>query len=540
MAISWRAKFPSISNAAPPISASNAAGWGDLRTQANALFLRGFDREILEEMRGIADGASDAGVKWQGRRLDLVDIVVANVTVELSELRSAMTVTPTGLESFKFEPPSYYEKKRDSVLDHCSAFAATGPATRDGKMVIGHVTWWPLTLAEQTNVWIDVKPENGHRVLMQSYPGGIESGTDWYQNDAGIVLTETTIRQTPFNPQGTPVAFRARMAIQYGGSIDEVVKQLGTRNNGLYTNEWLMGDAKTNEIAMYELGTAHTKLWRSSKNEWFGDTPGFYWGNNNAKDLTIRTEYLPDPQGRPEYIPYVPQVRDLAWQNLYRGYRGQIDEQFAYLAFRTAPLVSASTMDAKVITAEMANQMMVWAAIGKPNQREWVARGGYEKNDGLYPSGYALFTTAPPNQLAEIEQARLNPKPAEPAAARTSRAARRQQFPRPSVEGMDRPRRRLRYLVRRRNHCLPRPAAIRRSGESSRSPPHSVSRPETRPRQRDEPFPHRRDQGRPLPGFPAPQVGRRQVLPSARRLVRREHHEDSKCAELPRQSRSYL
>ena len=148
-------------------------------------------------MRGIADGASDAGVKWQGRRLDLVDIVVANVTVELSELRSAMTVTPTGLESFKFEPPSYYEKKRDSVLDHCSAFAATGPATRDGKMVIGHVTWWPLTLAEQTNVWIDVKPENGHRVLMQSYPGGIESGTDWYQNDAGIVLTETTIRQTP-------------------------------------------------------------------------------------------------------------------------------------------------------------------------------------------------------------------------------------------------------------------------------------------------------------------------------------------------------
>ena len=45
---------------------------------------------------------------------------------------------------------------------------------------------------------------------MQSYPGGIESGTDWYQNDAGVVLTETTIRQTPFNAQGTPVAFRAR------------------------------------------------------------------------------------------------------------------------------------------------------------------------------------------------------------------------------------------------------------------------------------------------------------------------------------------
>src|SRR5438552_2141673 len=36
---------------------ADASGWTQLRTSANALFLRGFDREILEEMRGIADGA---------------------------------------------------------------------------------------------------------------------------------------------------------------------------------------------------------------------------------------------------------------------------------------------------------------------------------------------------------------------------------------------------------------------------------------------------------------------------------------------------
>src|SRR6202040_629433 len=77
---------------------TNAQGWAGLRTTASAFFLRGFDREILEEMRGIAEGASDAGIKWQGRRIDLVDIVVANVTVEMGELRSAMSTTPTGLE----------------------------------------------------------------------------------------------------------------------------------------------------------------------------------------------------------------------------------------------------------------------------------------------------------------------------------------------------------------------------------------------------------------------------------------------------------
>jgi len=379
--------------------------WSDYRTTVNALFLRGFDQEILEEMRGIADGASDAGARWQDRRIDLVDVAVANTTVELGELSGALATTPTGLEGLGLEKPPYANGQHDSVLDHCSAFAATGPATRDGKMVIGHVTWWPLTLAEQTNVMLDIKPAAGHRMLIQSYPGGIESGTDWYQNDAGVVLTETTIEQTPFNVQGTPVAFRARAAIQYSSNIDEVVQHLGTRNNGLYTNEWIIGDAKTNEIAIYDLGTNHTRLWRSSKNEWFGDTPGFYWGDNNAKDLTVRLEDYPDPQGDAGYIPYVPYARDLAWQDLYRKYRGQIDEQFGFLAFRTAPLVSAATMDAKVLTSEMASHFMVWAAIGKPNQREWLpAKWDSSKDDGLYPSGYYLFQQEPSESLRAIVQ----------------------------------------------------------------------------------------------------------------------------------------
>jgi len=398
--------------------------WDDYRTTANALFLRGFDREILEEMRGIAEGASDAGARWQNRRIDLLDIVVANTTVEMGELPSAVATTPTGLEGLNFDTPPY--ARRDSAIDHCSAFAATGPATRDGKMVIGHVTWWPLTLAEQTNVLLDIKPASGHRMLIQSYPGGIESGTDWYQNDAGIVLTETTIEQTPFNPQGTPVAFRARMAIQYSSNIDDVVRYLGTRNNGLYTNEWIMGDAKTNEIAIYNLGTNHTRLWRSSKNEWFGGTPGFYWGDNNGKDLSVRLEDYPDPKGDPDFIPYSPGPRDLAWQELYRKYRGQIDEQFGFLAFRTAPLVSSSTMDAKIATSDMANRLMVWAEIGKPNQREWLPhKWDYANDDGLYPSGYYLFEAEPSASLiSAIQQneklrlsAALDPPPATNAAA---------------------------------------------------------------------------------------------------------------------------
>lgn len=367
--------------------------WDQARTTASALFLHGFDKEILEEMKGIADGASDAGARWHGRRIDLTDMVVVNTTVELGSLKEAIPVTPNGLEGLHLKAPDYATLAK--LLDHCSAFAATGGATRDGHMVIGHTTWWPLTLAEQTNVMLDIKPASGHRVLMQSYAGGIESGTDWYQNDAGVVLTETTIHQSPFNGAGTPVAFRARKAIQYGDNIDKVVEYLGTKNNGLYTNEWLIGDAKSDEIAMYELGTYKTRLYRSSKNDWFEGTEGFYWGNNNAKDLAVRVESEPDPHGAPGYLPYVPTARDLKWQELYRQYKGKIDEQFGFLAFRTAPLVSSTAMDAKIATADMASRMMVWAEFGKPNEREWAPSKGqlaeYSRNDGLYPSGYHMI-----------------------------------------------------------------------------------------------------------------------------------------------------
>ena len=174
--------------------------------------------------------------------------------------------------------------------DHCSAFIATAPATADGKIVFGHITMFSLSFGPHVNVWIDCKPTKGRRFVMQGFPGAVWSSQDYYQNDAGILLCETTINQTPFDSSGEPLTSRAQRAIQYGESIDDVVRILAVKNNGLYSNEWLIGDIKTNEIAMFELGTRQTKLWRSSKDEWFGDVKGIYWGCNNAKDPEVRLE----------------------------------------------------------------------------------------------------------------------------------------------------------------------------------------------------------------------------------------------------------
>src|SRR5262245_19291974 len=117
---------------------SPADAWRLTRTLVNALFVRGHEKEYLEEMKGIADGASDAGARIFGRRVDLLDIVAVNAWPEVETLDSGLRALPTQLEGLRF-PPQPRPTPPPKPM-HCSAFAATGPATRDGKIVFGHIT----------------------------------------------------------------------------------------------------------------------------------------------------------------------------------------------------------------------------------------------------------------------------------------------------------------------------------------------------------------------------------------------------------------
>ena len=87
-------------------SKAPADAWQDLRLLADALFLRRFDSEYLEEMKGIADGAAAAGARWDGRPLDLLDLVTINADVETNFLENALEATATGLEGRRFREPA--------------------------------------------------------------------------------------------------------------------------------------------------------------------------------------------------------------------------------------------------------------------------------------------------------------------------------------------------------------------------------------------------------------------------------------------------
>lgn len=368
-------------------------GWSHTRRLANALFVRKFDREYLEEMQGIADGAAEAGATFDGRKLDLIDIVALNVWAEIDSLDSALDALPTGLEGVKF--PKDQPKAKPAVKgEHCSAFVATGPATADGKIVIGHITMFGLYPARFYNVWLDIKPEKGHRILMQSYPGGIQSGMDYYMNDAGLVVCETTIDQTRFNGDGVPVTQRIRKALQYGSSIDDVVKILQEGNNGLYANEWLIADTKTNEIAMFELGTKTSKLWRSSKGEWFGGTEGFYWGCNNTKDLQVRLEAMPSVLERPENVVWNPSKRDQKWLQFYAKHKGKITAEIGKDIFSTPPICARSSLDAKITSTAMAKELRTHALFGPPLGGTWQPaedKGDYPEMVPLVPNDWTIL-----------------------------------------------------------------------------------------------------------------------------------------------------
>ncbi len=392
-------------------------GWKSVRLISSALFLRRFEPEFLEEMKGIADGAAAAGARVGDRKIDLLDIVAINTEIETSFLDEALDSTPIGLEGKQFQEP--INRAPIPREEHCSAFVATGPATADGKVVIGHITMWNLFHSRFLNVWIDIQPEDGHRVIFQGYPGAIMSGTDFYMNDRGLAVVETTIDQTRFEPESRPLSVRVRRALQYGSSIDDIVAALSAGNNGLYTNEWLMADTNTNEIAMFELGTKDQKLWRSSKQEWFGGTEGFYWGCNNAKDLKVRLETVPSVLGTPVNVMFHPDDRDRAWLAWFDRYRGRIDLAAAQDAFTTPPLAAARSLDVKITTADLMGELSAVARFGPPRSESWrptdAERALYPEIRALIPHDWTHLSVQKESRLtteanSRAETIRLSPE----------------------------------------------------------------------------------------------------------------------------------
>ncbi|HLH03265.1 MAG TPA: C45 family peptidase [Bryobacteraceae bacterium] len=351
--------------------------WSTLRDVAERYFWPKVPEEYQQEIEGIAQG-----LKSHGSKLDTLDLVAMNAYMEFSY---------------------YYgesEKKQArgvaaSVGDHCSAFVATGSYTKDGRIVIGHNNWSDYLSGSRWKMIFDIVPARGHHLIMDGVPGLIHSADDFGINDAGIMITETTIGNFHgFNRNGVPEFARARKAMQYSESIDDFAHLMEQGNNGGYANTWLVGDRKTNEIARLELGLKNVTLERTSD--------GYYVGSNfpiNPKLIAEETDFPINDPNTPNL------VRKRRWDQLMAENKGKIDVQTGK-KFETDhydvitkeidpnerticghidrsprgmkgwqdPYGPAGAVEAKVADSAMAEKMSFVAGAGKPCGVEFHAR----------------------------------------------------------------------------------------------------------------------------------------------------------------------
>lgn len=370
--------------------------WAFYRNAAKTMLWPHIDPEYQQELSAIAEG-----VQAKGYKLDVWDIVAINATMELSEYYVPwLDKQQHAKNAPKIDAPG-----------NCSAFIATGSYTKDGKIVIAHNNWSSYAEGSRWTIIFDIQPAKGHRILMDGMPGMITSNDDFGINDAGIMLSETTITQFEgWNSDGKPEFMRSRKALQYAGSIDDVVATMRDGNNGGYANDWLIGDRKTGEIAYLELGLKNTPLWRTKD--------GYFVSSNFPRDPKLIKEETDGFDSSD--LSSSPNARRVRWEQEMASHKGAIDataaEHFladhedSFLKKEQAdqrslcghvdtvkegipqwdwpPYYPGGAVQGKVTTSDLAEKMSLIAHAGHPCGEDFLAApflGAHPEFDYLKP-----------------------------------------------------------------------------------------------------------------------------------------------------------
>lgn len=217
--------------------------------------------ELYDEMTGIAEGLIAGGCDTS-----IDEIIAWNFYLSISYWLQLISHSHTS--------------KEGGAKDHCSSFMAVGDWTEDGKIVCAHNSFTDFIDGQYSHIVLDIKPEKGHRIIMQTTPCWIWSGADFFITSKGIVGAETTIGGFLPYEKRYPIGYRIRTAMQYGNTLDEYCEILLKENSGDYACSWLFGDTNTNEILRIELGLKYHNIERTKN--------GFFIGFNAPYDERIR------------------------------------------------------------------------------------------------------------------------------------------------------------------------------------------------------------------------------------------------------------
>ena len=241
--------------------------------------------ELYEEMEGIAAGCSAAGFQTT-----IDEIICWNANLIIFDYwwpnEEAGKVLAAGSRTAGGGRGGPRNILPDGAPGRCSAFLAVGKDyTHDSKIVLAHNTFENFVSGQYCNMLLSIKPENGSNILMQTQPGFVWSGSDFFitknsKTGANFMGAETTIGGFMPYKIGNPIFCRIRYAMQYAEKLEDYEAELLKGNTGGYANSWLIGDVINNTIMRIELGLKyHNTEYK---------TNGYFIGFNGAYDPRIR------------------------------------------------------------------------------------------------------------------------------------------------------------------------------------------------------------------------------------------------------------
>lgn len=184
--------------------------------KAMAKFAKNLEKDIpeeyIQEMKGIADGAE----------IPYIEVLNMNSHID------------------------YF-----AIL--CSTIIATGPASKDGKLVEARNLDWAqggLRDLDKFSTVFVVKPENGHSFVSVFYPGLVGALTS--VNDAKVTSELNFSMAKKNDRNGTPALLLMRKVVQYGGTLDEAEKILRDAPR-LAGYNITIADGKTNDARLIEI-----------------------------------------------------------------------------------------------------------------------------------------------------------------------------------------------------------------------------------------------------------------------------------------------
>jgi len=400
--------------------------WESCRSAIKKIYWDRTPEEYQEEIKGIADGVKARDGKVFDRDVDYIDILAINQMYEymtrqdypmkgFHPIRDLFHIGEILLPTSLSQDENNYVNNFDTISitepQHCSAFIATGNATTNGQIVAAQsvrcgIWWYPYYIAQRWNVIIDIVPENGNRLIMASSPGYIWSCENYYQNEKGIVIVETTCGlQGLWKNTGYSMAIRTRRAIQYSNTLNQALDYLMEGNDGLWTGAYLLGDTETSEIARLDLALYNHEIWRTFN--------GFYWAANNAMSNRVRAEgynlkkslyglalKIIGNSAAGYYTPkYYPTPRDVKFKELGNKYYGKIDiEVLKEKIMSEYPISDHLTIDIKATDTQLMKKNSLWTFWGNPRGMIWDVSDVENKLQGarnVPPAGWTLIPGLP-------------------------------------------------------------------------------------------------------------------------------------------------